>query len=151
MRLTPPLASLTLALTLAAVPAAGLLAAEKKPAPAVTTAPPGTPSAAVDTKSALYDGRLVRLSEILGSVHYLRQLCKASAEDDWRGTMQEILDAEAKDEPARRQLFTAAFNRGYRAFASLYTDCTSSAVVAEERYRNEGATLASEIAAQFGN
>ena len=46
---------------------------------------------------------------------------------------------------------TAAFNRGYRSFAAIYTACTDSAVVAEERYRNEGATLATEITARFGN
>lgn len=142
-----PLLALTATLT-AALPALGQ---DKTPAPAIATAPPGTPAGAADSKGALYDARLVRLSEILGSVHYLRGLCKATAEDDWRQTMQQILDVEARDEPARRQLFTAAFNRGYRAFASLYSDCTAAAVVAEERYRNEGATLASEIAAQFGN
>ncbi|CDM57030.1 MULTISPECIES: TIGR02301 family protein [Rhizobium] len=98
-----------------------------------------------------YDDKLSRLAEVLGSVHYLRTLCKAENSGEWRGRMQQLLDSEAKDEPQRKEQLTAAFNRGYRAFASVYTDCTSAAIVAEERYRAEGATLATEITSRFGN
>ena len=107
--------------------------------------------AVIEEKPAPYDERLARLAEILGSVHYLRSLCKADETGDWRADMQQLLDAETKDEPKRREKLTAAFNPGYRSFASVHTDCTPAAAVAEERYRIEGATLASEIAARFGN
>lgn len=98
-----------------------------------------------------YDDKLGRLAEVLGSVHYLRTLCKAQNGEEWRVRMQQLLDSEANDEPARKEKLTAAFNRGYRAFASVYTDCTPAAIMAEERYRNEGATLATEITSRFGN
>ncbi|MBB5571996.1 MULTISPECIES: TIGR02301 family protein [Rhizobium] len=98
-----------------------------------------------------YDDQLSRLAEILGSIHYLRNLCNTGKEDSWRADMQRLLDTETKDEPKRREKLTASFNRGYRSFASVYTDCTPQAIVAEERYRNEGATLAAEITARFGN
>ncbi|MDK1375501.1 MULTISPECIES: TIGR02301 family protein [unclassified Sinorhizobium] len=98
-----------------------------------------------------YDQRLVRLAEILGSVHYLRNLCLKAEEDTWRRSTQELIDKEAADEPKRRERLTAAFNRGYRTFASVYTTCTEPATLAEQRYRAEGATLASEIVARFGN
>ncbi|WP_199628864.1 TIGR02301 family protein [Rhizobium sp. OAE497] len=114
-------------------------------APAAPEAPP-PPAAAVP-----YDDKLLRFAEVIGSVHYLRTLCKAPGGDEWRNSMQQLLDSEAKDEPQRKEKLTAAFNRGYRAFASVYTDCTASAIVAEERYRNEGATLATEITSRFGN
>ena len=97
-----------------------------------------------------YDEQLSRLAEILGSIDYLRNLCAAS-EGGWRGDMQQLLDTETKGEPKRKEKLTAAFNRGYRSFASVYTNCTPQALVAEERYRNEGATLATEITARFGN
>ena len=100
---------------------------------------------------APYDEQLSRLAEILGSIHYLRNLCNAGKEDVWRADMQQLLDTETKGEPKRKEKLTAAFNRGYRSFASVYTDCTQQAIVAEERYRNEGATLATEITARFGN
>ncbi|MCR6498796.1 TIGR02301 family protein [Shinella sp. CPCC 101442] len=110
---------------------------------------PATP--AVEEKPAPYDERLERLSEILGAVHYLRNLCTDKAEDNWRASMQRLIALEAGNEPKRQEKLTAAFNRGYRSFAAIYTACTDSAVVAEERYRNEGATLATEITARFGN
>ncbi|APG83934.1 TIGR02301 family protein [Sinorhizobium americanum] len=128
--------------------AAGAAAQEAAPAPqdTQTAAPPP-----VEDKQPPYEQRLVRLAEIIGSVHYLRNLCLNQPEDSWRRSMQELIDKETADEPKRRERMTAAFNRGYRTFASVYTTCTEPATLAEERYRAEGATLASEIAARFGN
>lgn len=128
----------------AALPASALAQADKTPAEVAVEQPP-------EEKPAPYDEQLGRLSEILGSVHYLRNLCQSTEEDDWRTAMQQLLETETKSEPKRKERLTASFNRGYRSFASVYTDCTASARVAEERYRIEGATLATEIAARFGN
>lgn len=106
----------------------------------------------VETEKATpYDDRLARLSEIIGAVHYLRNLCSTDGEPEWRQSLQALLDAETKTEPTRRARLTAAYNRGYRSFASVYTSCTPAAVRAEQNYRNEGATLATEITARFGN
>ncbi|MDE1997125.1 MAG: TIGR02301 family protein [Rhizobiaceae bacterium] len=119
--------------------------------PAATAPAIQVPNSGDDGQPAPYDDQLSRLAEILGSIHYLRNLCNAGKEDAWRSSMQQLLDVETKDEPKRKEKLTAAFNRGYRSFASVYTDCTPQAIVAEERYRNEGATLATEITARFGN
>lgn len=116
----------------------------QEPVPPVAPAPPA------EEKPAPYDTQLMRLAEVLGSVHYLRTLCGADSAD-WRSSMQTLLDAETLNEPKRRERLTASFNRGYRAFAAVHTTCTTAARVAEERYRNEGATLAGEIAARYGN
>ena len=123
-----------------------VLGASAKAKAPVAEAPPPPPA-----KPTPYDDRLSRFAEILGSVHYLRSLCDPGKAEEWRSGMQTLLDVETADEPARRERLTAAFNRGYRAFASVYTQCTPAAVTAEERYRNEGATLAGEITARFGN
>jgi uncharacterized protein (TIGR02301 family) len=131
----------------AMLPSTVLFAQPKAAEPAPATLPPPAASSA----TAPYDEQLLRLAEILGSVHYLRNLCKSGEEDSWRSDMQRLLDAETKGEDNRKEKLTAAFNRGYRSFASVYTDCTAQAVVAEERYRAEGATLATEITARFGN
>ncbi|PHR20079.1 MAG: TIGR02301 family protein [Hoeflea sp.] len=98
-----------------------------------------------------YEARLLRLAEIIGSIQYLRNLCNPEGENGWRESMQALLDSETAGEPGRREQLTAGYNRGFRAFASVYTDCTPSAVVAEERYRYEGATLITEIVARYGN
>jgi uncharacterized protein (TIGR02301 family) len=101
-------------------------------------------------KPAPYDSKLQRFAEILGSVHYLRNLC-AEHDPAWRQAMSALLDDETKNEPKRAAQLTAAFNRGYRSFAATYARCTPQAVEAESRYRAEGATLAAEITARFGN
>ena len=72
-------------------------------------------------------------------------------EPEWREAMQKLIDAETGSEPKRRARMVSAYNRGYRSFASVYTTCTASAIAAEGFYRNEGATLAVEIAARYGN
>ena len=127
-----------------------MVAAMAAPTAAQEPSPPAAP-AAVDEKPAPYDPQLARLAEILGSIHYLRTLCGEEAVADWRTSMQELLDSDTAKEPRRKERLTAAFNRGYRSFASVHTTCTDSARAAEERHRNEGATLAAEIAARFGN
>ncbi|TCL96719.1 uncharacterized protein (TIGR02301 family) [Rhizobium sp. PP-WC-2G-219] len=122
-----------------------------------TQAQPATerlPAAGADAhaaKPAPYDARLLRMAEIVGSVTYLRTLCADATAGEWRADMQALIDREAGAEPDRRARLTAAFNRGYRSFASVYTSCTPSAVLADQRYRDEGATLAAEIVSRFGN
>lgn len=130
------------ALSLAATKPSGKAVAEKSEAAA---APPPAPQVVP------YDRELLRLSEIMGSMHYLRGLCNPEEKDRWREKMQKLIAMEAAKEPLRRQKLTAAFNRGYRSFAALHASCTGAALEAEERYRAEGATLATEITARFGN
>ena len=96
-----------------------------------------------------YEERLLRLSEIVGSVHYLRTLC-LKTDEGWRSKMEELINLEATD-PQRRARFVAAFNRGYRSFASVHRKCNSVAIEAEELYRKQGLELASEIIARYGN
>ncbi|PPJ47134.1 TIGR02301 family protein [Rhizobium sp. KAs_5_22] len=136
------------ALFVAAALAIGALPANAQ-APQAPAAPEATPEST--EKPAPYDDKLARLSEIIGAVHYLRNLCDKEGEPEWREAMQELVDAETGTEPKRRARMVSAYNRGYRSFASVYTTCTASAIAAEGFYRNEGATLAVEIAARYGN
>lgn len=96
-----------------------------------------------------FEPSLLRLSEVLGSLHYLSALC-GQEEPQWRELMEKLIAAEAPDE-ARKARFTASFNRGYRSFASVYTTCTASARTAMQRYQTEGKELAGQTAARFGN
>ncbi|MCY0147612.1 TIGR02301 family protein [Hoeflea sp. G2-23] len=109
------------------------------------------PTIEADQPPPPYEARLLRLAEILGSVQYLRNLCNPDGETAWRETMQALLDSETVGEEARREHLTGGYNRGFRAFAAVYTSCTDAARLAEERYRREGATLVSEIVARYGN
>lgn len=103
----------------------------------------------VHAAEAPFESSLVRLAEILGSLHFLRNLCGEPGEQ-WRGEMDKLLQAENPD-PARRAKFIASFNRGYRSFAGTYTSCTASATAAISRYMKEGEALTREVAARYGN
>lgn len=125
------------------------------PALAQTAGPeeikPAAPAARSNTGEpvAPYDDKLLRLSEILGSVHYLRTLCGADEGNKWRDTMSAILAAEAPG-PNRRARLVAHFNRGYRTFNGSYSSCTASALLASERYMAEGAELSKQITQRYG-
>lgn len=104
------------------------------------------PAAAVE---APFDAGLMRLAEILGSLHFLRNLCGETG-DGWRDQMEKLLGAENPD-AARRAQFIASFNRGYRSFEATYSSCTASATEAIKRYMAEGETLTRDIATRYGN
>ena len=96
-----------------------------------------------------YDQQLYRLSEILGAVHYLRQLCDAPEGGQWRREMQGLIDAENPD-PVRKARMVARFNRGYESFDAVYRSCTPAARAAIDRYLDEGARISRDIVARYG-
>jgi uncharacterized protein (TIGR02301 family) len=100
--------------------------------------------------AAPFDSGLARLSEILGSLHYLRGLCGANEGNKWRGEMQALLDAEAPN-GQRRSLFIAHFNKGYKAFQQTYHACTPAADLVIRRYLEEGSKIAREVTARYSN
>lgn len=94
---------------------------------------------AADTKP--YDDKLMRLSEILGAVHYLRELCGAGDDQTWRKQMKDLMDAEGSS-ALRRASLTRRFNQGYRSYSRTYNTCTPSAKTASDRFLVEGTELA---------
>ncbi|MET0575655.1 MAG: TIGR02301 family protein [Mesorhizobium sp.] len=106
-------------------------------------------SSTAPAAEAPFESRLMRLAEVLGSLHYLRNLCGETG-DQWRGQMEKLLAAENPD-AARRARFIANFNRGYRSFDEIYVACTASAAEAITRYMKEGEALSREIAGRYGN
>ncbi len=97
-----------------------------------------------------YEGELLRLSEVLGSLSFLRDLCGAGDGDDWRGKMAALLDAEAPNGP-RRAAFVASFNRGFRGFEFTYRACTPNAKAAAARYLDEAASISRDVTYRFGS
>jgi len=103
----------------------------------------------VRAAEAPFELGLMRLAEILGSLHFLRNLCGEKG-DRWRAEMEKLLESENPD-PERRARFIASFNRGYRSFGSTYSRCTPSATEAINRYMREGEALSRDIASRYGN
>jgi uncharacterized protein (TIGR02301 family) len=114
--------------------------------PAANTIPPPP----IQGGPAPFDTDLMRLSEILGALQYLRTLCGANEGQKWREQMQALLDAEAQS-GERRNRMVAQFNRGYRSFQQTYRTCTPAATVAVRRYLDEGAKISREITARYTN
>ena len=115
--------------------------------------PPGAPALVAPPPTAAapppYEDELLRLSEILGAVHYLRELCKADDGNLWREQMQKLLDAEQPD-AERRARMVDRFNHGYDTYRSVYLACTPAATAATGRYLDEGAKITTDITARYG-
>src|SRR6266496_4753405 len=116
---------------------------------AILLAPVGT-SARAEPAAAPFDGGLQRLAEILGALHYLRNICGANEGQTWRNEMQALIEAEAPP-GERRDRLVASFNRGYRGFQQTYRSCTPAADLAIRRYLDEGARISRDITARFAN
>ncbi|MEZ5849232.1 MAG: TIGR02301 family protein [Hyphomicrobiaceae bacterium] len=117
-----PLACAALAVVLASAPAAS----------------------AQDGESQPYDFKLFRLAEVLGAVHYLRELCGSDDGSLWRDRMSEIIAGEGSS-ALRRARLTRRFNEGYRSYSRTYQSCTTTAKTAINRFLSEGAELSEAI------
>lgn len=91
-----------------------------------------------------YDDRLLRLSEILGAVHYLRELCGANEGQAWRERMREIIEAEGSS-ALRRARLTRSFNQGYSSYSKTHKICTTTAQTAITRFMSEGVQLSEAL------
>ena len=91
-----------------------------------------------------YDDKLMRLAEVLGAVHYLRELCGAGEKQTWRKLMSALVDSEGTT-AKRRSMLVQRFNRGYRGYQRTYHSCTRPATLAVARFLKEGQELSRKI------
>lgn len=96
-----------------------------------------------------YESEMMRLSEILGALHYLRELCGADEGQQWRERMQTLIEKEEPTDERRAKLI-ARFNQGFRGFRETYRECTAAAIEANNRYVQEGAKIAATIPSRYG-
>lgn len=111
------------------------------PAPAPSGPPPEPPP-------PIYEVQLLRLSEILGALSFLRGLCGASDATAWTAEMQALLAAEHPG-PDRRTRLIGRFNHGFETFNAVYRTCTPSARLSIERYVAEGQALARDVRGRY--
>ena len=110
-------------------------------APALAQAPDAPPPP--------YEPQLLRLSEIMGSLAWLREVCGDNDGDQWRAGMRRLMEAEAQTE-ARRERLAGAYNRGFRSYEMLHRTCTPNTRAIIERFLEEGGKLAGDITGRFG-
>ena len=96
-----------------------------------------------------YEPQLLQLSEIMGSLAYLRTLCGGREAQDWRTRMSALIEAEGRT-PQRRDRLTAAFNRGFKAYSLTHRSCTEASQEASSRLAAEGEVLSRALAGRYG-
>ncbi len=114
------------------------LAKAEAPAPAIVEGPPPP-----------YEPQLLRLSELMGALSYLRDLCQAGDGAEFREKMARLLDAETHSE-TRKDTLAGAFNRGFDDYALTYRACTPSAREVISHYLDESGRIARDIASRSG-
>ena len=101
-------------------------------------------SAQLSEDNKPYDNKLMRLSEILGAIHYLRELCGAREGQVWRDQMNELIESEGTT-AIRRAKLVKGFNKGYRGYRRTYRTCTEPAKTAIDRFVNEGVAISTAL------
>jgi uncharacterized protein (TIGR02301 family) len=96
-----------------------------------------------------YEPQLLRLSELLGALAYLQDLCDQHDGDVWRGKMSALLDAEAKSS-VRKERLAGAYNRSFRDYSVTYRLCTANAQAIIGRFLNESVDIAHDVVRQYG-
>lgn len=120
--------------------------AQNRPPP---RAAPAEPAPAPEPPPPPYEPQLLQLAEIVGSLAYLRTLCAADDAAQWRDRMAALLEAEGRT-PARHARLTAAYNRGFRAYATTHRQCAAGSREAAARLAVDGERLARVLAGRFG-
>jgi uncharacterized protein (TIGR02301 family) len=111
--------------------------------------PDGKAAEAPEPPPPVYEPKLLRLSEVMGALAFLRPLCGGKDENEWRDRMNALIDAEAST-TGRRERLAGAYNRGYRGLSITYRRCTPNAEQLIGRYLDEGSRLARELSTRYG-
>lgn len=84
----------------------------------------------------VYEASLLRLSEILGGLYFLRGLCGSDDAEVWKSDMEAILAAEEPG-PQRRARLIARFNHGFETYNAMHKTCTAASRRAMALYLDE--------------
>ena len=114
----------------------------------VVETPTGAAPEIVELPPPIYEKQLLRISEILGSLHFLRRLCGDGDEATWQAEMRALLEAE-QPSPQRKARLVGRFNHGFETYNSVYRSCTPSARKAISRYLEEGAVLSKDVRTRY--
>jgi uncharacterized protein (TIGR02301 family) len=129
---------------------AALLAANVAHGQTVAPAePPAAEKAAPEPPPPPYEPQLLRLSEIMGALSYLRDLCGARDADAFHAKMGALLSVEATTD-ARKERLAGAYNRGFQGYAMTYRVCTPAAHAVIQRFLDEAGRVSRDLAGRYG-
>lgn len=96
------------------------------------------------TGEVWYRAQLDELAEVLGGAHYLRITCEGRRDQRWRDYMRRVIERE----PEHNALMVDAFNRGYRAEESRFSQCDDTSRQVEAELRARGLRVARGLSAR---
>jgi uncharacterized protein (TIGR02301 family) len=96
-----------------------------------------------------YEPQLLRLSEIMGSLAYLRDICGARDADAFHTKMTALLAVEGTTD-ARKERLAGAYNHGFQGYAMTYRVCTPAAHAVIARFLDEAAKISKDMASRYG-
>jgi uncharacterized protein (TIGR02301 family) len=137
---------LALALSVTSALAQGRPAPAQGARPAAPAAPPPPPQP-LETAPP-YERQLLRLSEILGALAWLTELCGDRPGEQWRKQMASLMEAEAAS-AGRRERLAGAYNRGFRGYGEMHRRCTPGAELIISRFLEEGGRIARDVANRY--
>ncbi len=115
-----------------------------------TAAPkPGEPPSPRVEAPPAYETQLLRLSELMGALNYLSDLCRPGAGAPFHAKMAALLEVEAASQ-SRKELLSGAFNRGFHDYERTYSACTDSAQTIIARFLEEIGKLAKDVSDRYG-
>jgi len=97
-----------------------------------------------------FQNGLMRLAEILGSIHHLRNICGANDGPLWRNKMIDMINAANLAPSARKKIITH-FNDAYYSARTRYPDCTNDAARKANQLFDEGHRLAKRLSSNRKN
>lgn len=126
-------------------------APEAGPAPATPGANPAEPGTTPEAEEPAppYEPQLLRLSELLGALTYLQDLCGGENGQIWRDKMTALMDAETQNE-IRRERLAGAYNRGFKGYELSYRQCTPNAQAIITRFLEESGKIARDVSHRYG-
>jgi uncharacterized protein (TIGR02301 family) len=107
------------------------------------------PAAAAEPAPPPYEPQLLRLSEIMGALSYLRDLCAAHDAEAFRAKMSALLSVEGTTD-ARKERLAGAYNRGFQGYALTYRSCTPAARTVIARFLDEAERVSKDLANRYG-
>jgi uncharacterized protein (TIGR02301 family) len=127
---------------------AALVLALAQGAPAAKPAPTPSPSP-TRAEPPPYQGDLLRLAELMGSLAYLRDLCHDGDGGEFRRRIAGLIESDPRPQDEKDQL-AGAFNHGFDGYRLTYRVCTSNARATIAAYLAESERLAKAVATRYG-
>lgn len=127
-----------------------LVLALAQSAPAAKTAPKPTPSPTPTRSEAPpYEADLLRLSEMMGALAFLRDLCQDGDGAGFRARIAALIEADPRSQEEKDQI-AGAFNRGFDGYRLTYRACTANARATIADYLTQSQKLARDVAGRYG-